>query len=163
MVWCCAHRSDSTDRKSGRSGSLHREPEHNAQTPQFCQKGFRSSLFMILPVPEIGSGWTRISTEQIKSPLTGAFYLAVREGFEPSIPVRVYSLSRGAPSATRPPHQKLMSSKTQVAQNKTRFDPIRVTGRGTQTNPHTGYLTDSSFGTVHFAFKIALSRLRPAP
>ena len=31
--------------------------------------------------------------------------LAVREGFEPSIRVNVYTLSRRAPSATRTPHQ----------------------------------------------------------
>ena len=32
--------------------------------------------------------------------------MAVREGFEPSIRLQtVYSLSRGAPSATRPPHR----------------------------------------------------------
>ncbi len=32
--------------------------------------------------------------------------MAVREGFEPSIRLQtVYSLSRGAPSAARPPHQ----------------------------------------------------------
>ncbi|CRH30524.1 hypothetical protein BN1184_BN_00030 [Pantoea ananatis] len=31
--------------------------------------------------------------------------MAVREGFEPSIQLlTVYSLSRGAPSASRPPH-----------------------------------------------------------
>ena len=29
--------------------------------------------------------------------------MAEREGFEPSIRVNVYTLSRGAPSATRPP------------------------------------------------------------
>ena len=32
--------------------------------------------------------------------------MAVREGFEPSIRLQtVYSLSRGAPSASRPPHR----------------------------------------------------------
>ncbi len=31
--------------------------------------------------------------------------MAVREGFEPSIESPLYTLSRGAPSATRPPHQ----------------------------------------------------------
>ena len=34
------------------------------------------------------------------------FYLAVREGFEPSIRVSVYTLSRRAPSATQTPHRK---------------------------------------------------------
>src|ERR1700733_5239015 len=29
--------------------------------------------------------------------------VAEREGFEPSIPVKIYALSRGAPSTTRPP------------------------------------------------------------
>ena len=33
------------------------------------------------------------------------FYLAVREGFEPSIRVSVYTLSRLAPSATQTPHR----------------------------------------------------------
>ncbi len=34
--------------------------------------------------------------------------MAVREGFEPSIQLlTIYSLSRGAPSASRPPHLKL--------------------------------------------------------
>ena len=32
-----------------------------------------------------------------------SFELAEREGFEPSIGINLYSLSRGAPSATRPP------------------------------------------------------------
>ncbi len=33
--------------------------------------------------------------------------MAVREGFEPSIRLQtVYSLSRGAPSASRPPHRE---------------------------------------------------------
>ena len=32
--------------------------------------------------------------------------LAERKGFEPSIPVKVYALSRGAPSTTRPPLQR---------------------------------------------------------
>ena len=31
--------------------------------------------------------------------------MAVREGFEPSIRVNVYTLSRRAPSATRTPHR----------------------------------------------------------
>ena len=31
------------------------------------------------------------------------FYLVERKGFEPSIPSRVYTLSKRAPSATRPP------------------------------------------------------------
>ncbi len=36
--------------------------------------------------------------------------MAVREGFEPSIRLQtVYSLSRGAPSASRPPHHKHVS------------------------------------------------------
>ena len=36
--------------------------------------------------------------------------MAVKEGFEPSIRLQtVYSLSRGAPSASRPPHRKLCS------------------------------------------------------
>ena len=35
--------------------------------------------------------------------------MAEREGFEPSIPVTVYALSRGAPSATRPSLQKTFS------------------------------------------------------
>ncbi len=38
---------------------------------------------------------------------TGDVEMAEREGFEPSIPVKVYTLSRGAPSATRPPLQKV--------------------------------------------------------
>ena len=44
-----------------------------------------------------------------KTPRCGAFlYLAEREGFEPSKGfLHPYSLSRGAPSATRPPLQKL--------------------------------------------------------
>lgn len=33
--------------------------------------------------------------------------MTMREGFEPSIQLRVYTLSRRAPSATRTPHQKL--------------------------------------------------------
>ncbi len=34
--------------------------------------------------------------------------MAVREGFEPSIRLQtVYSLSRGAPSASRPPHHHI--------------------------------------------------------
>ena len=37
--------------------------------------------------------------------------MAVREGFEPSIQLlTVYSLSRGAPSASRPPHHTLLSN-----------------------------------------------------
>ena len=32
--------------------------------------------------------------------------MAERKGFEPSIPVKVYALSRGAPSTTRPPLQR---------------------------------------------------------
>ncbi len=36
--------------------------------------------------------------------------MAVREGFEPSIRLQtVYSLSRGAPSASRPPHRLKMA------------------------------------------------------
>ncbi len=36
--------------------------------------------------------------------------MAVREGFEPSIRLQtVYSLSRGAPSASRPPHRFKMA------------------------------------------------------
>ncbi len=35
------------------------------------------------------------------------FYMAVREGFEPSIRFHVYTLSRRAPSATRTPHRLL--------------------------------------------------------
>ncbi len=39
-------------------------------------------------------------------PLRTFARMAVREGFEPSIRLQtVYSLSRGAPSATRPPHR----------------------------------------------------------
>ena len=42
-------------------------------------------------------------TPHIKKPPQGRlFYMAEKEGFEPSIPIKVYSLSRGAPSATRP-------------------------------------------------------------
>ena len=40
--------------------------------------------------------WTRIQAFSLN--------LAVREGFEPSIHFRVYTLSRRAPSATRTPH-----------------------------------------------------------
>jgi hypothetical protein len=56
--------------------------------------------------------WRPISDRQIqKNPLrSGFFYMAEREGFEPSIPIKVYSLSRGAPSATRPPLQILFST-----------------------------------------------------
>src|SRR5690554_6871851 len=36
--------------------------------------------------------------------------MAVREGFEPSIELQtLYSLSRGAPSASRPPHRLLVA------------------------------------------------------
>ena len=38
-----------------------------------------------------------------KSPSRGFLFLAEREGFEPSMRINAYSLSRGAPSATRPP------------------------------------------------------------
>ena len=34
--------------------------------------------------------------------------MAERKGFEPSIPFRVYSLSRGAPSTTRPPLRRVV-------------------------------------------------------
>ena len=34
--------------------------------------------------------------------------MAESEGFEPSISVNLYALSRGAPSATRPPLQSLI-------------------------------------------------------
>ena len=49
---------------------------------------------------------------QIKKPGTkaGLFNLAVREGFEPSIGINLYTLSRRAPSTTRTPHQILFSS-----------------------------------------------------
>ena len=38
----------------------------------------------------------------------GFLFMAEREGFEPSISVNLYALSRGAPSATRPPLQSLI-------------------------------------------------------
>ncbi len=42
--------------------------------------------------------------------------MAVREGFEPSIRYQaVYSLSRGAPSASRPPHRFLFPGKEIMA------------------------------------------------
>ena len=45
---------------------------------------------------------------RIKKPdlQSGFLILAEREGFEPSIGLTLYALSRGAPSATRPPLQK---------------------------------------------------------
>ena len=47
-----------------------------------------------------------LSAKYAKSPSRGLFaYLAEREGFEPSIRLTVYTLSRRAPSATRPPLQ----------------------------------------------------------
>jgi hypothetical protein len=46
-----------------------------------------------------------------KSPSKGLFaYLAEREGFEPSIRLTVYTLSRRAPSTTRPPLQIVFQS-----------------------------------------------------
>ncbi len=41
----------------------------------------------------------------------GVFGLAVREGFEPSIGINLYTLSRRAPSTARTPHQILFSSR----------------------------------------------------
>jgi hypothetical protein len=48
---------------------------------------------------------TRLTTRRISFTLFCILleYLAERKGFEPSIRVNVYTLSRGAPSATRPP------------------------------------------------------------
>jgi len=43
---------------------------------------------------------------EIKTRRTSIGWLAERKGFEPSIRVNVYALSRGAPSATRPPLQR---------------------------------------------------------
>lgn len=46
--------------------------------------------------------------QKLKAPtFVGAFSsnMAVREGFEPSIHLRVYTLSRRAPSATQTPHR----------------------------------------------------------
>ena len=40
-----------------------------------------------------------------RAPIGALLRLAVREGFEPSIRVNVYTLSRRAPSASRTPHQ----------------------------------------------------------
>ena len=37
-----------------------------------------------------------------KAPVRGLMYVAESEGFEPSMGVNPYALSRGAPSATRP-------------------------------------------------------------
>jgi hypothetical protein len=42
--------------------------------------------------------------------MAGFLLLAVREGFEPSIGINLYTLSRRAPSTTRTPHQNLFSS-----------------------------------------------------
>ena len=51
-----------------------------------------------------------LSSETKKAP-SGAFYfLAEREGFEPSMGINPYSLSRGAPSATRPPLREIHSN-----------------------------------------------------
>ena len=41
---------------------------------------------------------------------SGFLYMAEREGFEPSIKFPLYALSRGAPSATRPPLHILFSN-----------------------------------------------------
>ena len=38
--------------------------------------------------------------------------MAVREGFEPSIHLRVYTLSRRAPSATQTPHRYVTALRT---------------------------------------------------
>ena len=44
--------------------------------------------------------------------------MAVREGFEPSIRLQtVYSLSRGAPSAARPPHQQNGHNDNKLSKN----------------------------------------------
>ena len=40
--------------------------------------------------------------------------MAEREGFEPSIGVSLYSLSRGAPSAARPPLRNVTAATTEA-------------------------------------------------
>ena len=50
------------------------------------------------------------------------FYLmAEREGFEPSIKFPLYALSRGAPSATRPPLQNRGHNNTDLEGTEARF------------------------------------------
>ncbi len=60
-----------------------------------------------LPVCLTGPLPTNISKRGLDfHPSPFCLYLAVREGFEPSIRVSVYTLSRRAPSATQTPHRK---------------------------------------------------------
>ena len=55
--------------------------------------------------------------------------LAERKGFEPSIRVNVYALSRGAPSATRPPLRRLKPLEILDLRGKCRFSLIAVYDR----------------------------------
>lgn len=51
----------------------------------------------------------------------GRIKVAEREGFEPSIGVNLYSLSRGAPSAARPSLRILVAHYTHLAKKKQTF------------------------------------------
>jgi hypothetical protein len=61
-------------------------------------------------------------------------WVAVREGFEPSIGFHLYTRSRRAPSTTRPPHQRPPKAHAYSTQ-----EPLRVSGAGapsTTRPPH---------------------------
>ena len=56
--------------------------------------------------------WRRVFNEGIWVLPTAQICMAEREGFEPSMSVNPYTLSRGAPSAARPPlHTKTIYNK----------------------------------------------------
>ncbi len=66
------------------------------------------------PIPKHVSGWASSRTRELsstalspphtkKAPFRAFLCVAEREGFEPSMSVNPYTLSRRAPSATRPP------------------------------------------------------------
>ena len=69
--------------------------------------------------------------------------MAVREGFEPSIRVNVYTLSRRAPSATRTPHRSFKASvceKTVSASNRWRT-LYHLPFKGKGKNTYAGKIT----------------------
>ena len=84
--------------REGLFGPMALTPSGPPATPAFCATSSRLSNRLI------DTSRVRILVwHGTKKAPSGLFYLAEREGFEPSMGINPYSLSRGAPSATRPP------------------------------------------------------------